>query len=212
MASPRPAQTSISALLEPPDVGDDVDRVGQPHDRVADQLTGAVPGDLAAAVDVDDRRAVERPLVRLGALAGRVDRRVLQQQQRVGRLAGDPGGVQLALPRPRLLVGDKAGAHDPQFAHAPSLSRRSGEPPRLQPGLDDGAVRAAFDPVGGGVGTVGHDLDQFGAAVDQPDAVVGGVPVGQRAVGDQPVVQRAALLLGVVVDAVGRRDEGRGRW
>src|SRR3712207_7598361 len=50
-------------LLEPADVGDHVDRVGQRDDGVADQLTGAVPGDLAPAVDVDDRRPVERPLV-----------------------------------------------------------------------------------------------------------------------------------------------------
>ena len=46
-------------LLEPAHVGDDVDGVGQPHDRVADELARAVPGDLAAAVDVDDRGAVE---------------------------------------------------------------------------------------------------------------------------------------------------------
>jgi hypothetical protein len=36
----------------------------QAHDRIADELAGTVPGDLAAAVDVDDGRAVRRPLVR----------------------------------------------------------------------------------------------------------------------------------------------------
>ena len=81
-------------LLDPAHVGDHVDRVGQPHDRVADQLARAVPGDLAAAVDVDHRRAVERPVRRLGALAGRVDARVLQQQHRVGRRAVRDGLVQ----------------------------------------------------------------------------------------------------------------------
>ena len=70
-------------LLEPPHVGDDVDRHRvSAHDRVADELAGAVPGDLAAAVDVDDRGAVGGPLVRLGALAGGVDRGVLEQQRR----------------------------------------------------------------------------------------------------------------------------------
>ena len=59
------------ALLDAPHVVDDVDRVGQLDDRVADELAGAVPGDLAAAVDVDDGGAVERTLVRLGALAER---------------------------------------------------------------------------------------------------------------------------------------------
>ena len=52
-------------LLDAAYVVDDLDVVGQPNDRVADQLAGAVEGDLAAAVDVDDRRAagVQRPLV-----------------------------------------------------------------------------------------------------------------------------------------------------
>ena len=55
--------------LEAAHVRDDVDGLGQAHDRVADELARAVPRDLAAAVDVDDGRAVGRPLVRLGALA-----------------------------------------------------------------------------------------------------------------------------------------------
>src|SRR4051812_10487762 len=49
-------------LLDPAYVTDDVDRVGQPGDWVADELSGAVPGDLAAAVDVDHRSAVGRSL------------------------------------------------------------------------------------------------------------------------------------------------------
>src|SRR6478735_6580449 len=44
-------------------------------------------------------------------------------------------------------------------------------------------------------------LDELGAAVDQADAVVGAVRLGQRAVGDQPVHGGAAGLLGVVVHA-----------
>ena len=74
---PRGGDAEVGAdrdqrLLDPADVVDDLDVVGERDDRVADQLAGAVEGDLAAAVDVDDRRAagVERPLVRVGALAG----------------------------------------------------------------------------------------------------------------------------------------------
>jgi hypothetical protein len=49
--------------LESPHVRDDVDRFAQAHDGIADELAGTVPGDLAAAVDVDDGGAVGRPLV-----------------------------------------------------------------------------------------------------------------------------------------------------
>ena len=46
---------------------DDVDRLGQAHDRVADELARAVPRDLSAAIHVDDGRAVGRALVPRGA-------------------------------------------------------------------------------------------------------------------------------------------------
>src|SRR6185369_15132135 len=76
--------------LDAADVGDHVDRVGQAQDRVADQLPGAVPGDHAAAVDVDDLGAVGGPVPRLGPLSGGVDARMLQQQHGVaGRAVGD---------------------------------------------------------------------------------------------------------------------------
>ena len=73
-------------LLQAADVVDDPERLGQPDQRVADELARAVPGDLAAAVDVDDGGAVEGTFVRLGALARGVDGRVLEQQQGVRRL------------------------------------------------------------------------------------------------------------------------------
>ena len=62
VGSPSSAQTSMSRSSSSTDVGDHVDRLRQPHDRVADELARAVPGDAAAPVDVDDRRAVGRPL------------------------------------------------------------------------------------------------------------------------------------------------------
>ena len=58
---------------------DDVDRLGQTHDRIPDELPRAVPGDLASAIDVDHGRAVGRPFMRLGALARGVDGLVLEQ-------------------------------------------------------------------------------------------------------------------------------------
>jgi hypothetical protein len=70
-------------MLSRPHVRDDVDRFAQAHDGIADELTGTVPGDLAAAVDVDDGGAVGRPLVPRRARARREDGLVLEQQ-RVG--------------------------------------------------------------------------------------------------------------------------------
>jgi hypothetical protein len=49
-----------------------------------------VPGDLATAVGVDDRDVRRWPLVGLGAAAGGVDRRVFEEEQRVGPTV-DPG-------------------------------------------------------------------------------------------------------------------------
>ena len=77
--------------LEPAHVADDVDRVRQAQDGIPDELAGPVPGDLAAAVDVDDGSAVGRALGVLGAFAGRVHGRVLQEDDGVRRLPGDDG-------------------------------------------------------------------------------------------------------------------------
>ena len=56
----RPSASAATiASLDRAQVRDDVD---DPHDRIADELAGAVVGELAAAVDVDDvdpPRAVE---------------------------------------------------------------------------------------------------------------------------------------------------------
>ena len=90
-------------LLEPADVVDDADRLGQPDDRVADQLARAVPGDLAAAVDVDDGRAVQRALVRLGPLAGGVDLACSSSSTQARGCPGDLG-VHDALQVPGALV------------------------------------------------------------------------------------------------------------
>ena len=102
--STRPASTpevgadADQRLLDAAHVRDDVDRAGQPHDRVADELPRAVPGDLAAAVDVDApgcRRSAARAARsgcrrcrRAGApAAARCPARCRRRPRRAGRAA-----------------------------------------------------------------------------------------------------------------------------
>ena len=96
--------------LEPAHVADDVDRLGEAQDRIPDELAGAVPGDLAAAVDVDDGGAVGRPLVGVGALAGGVDGGVLQEEDGVGAFARDDRAMDGALKVETLDVRHGVGA------------------------------------------------------------------------------------------------------
>ena len=110
---PARVQTQLGAhldqrFLKAPNEIHHIQRFGQPDDRIADQLPRAVPGDLAAAVGVDDRRCRPTgPFAAAGAAARGVDRRVLEQQQRVGA-AGDAGVGQLALQLPGAAVVDGA--------------------------------------------------------------------------------------------------------
>ena len=98
-------------LLEPAHVLDHVDRLGQTHDRVAGELPGAVPGDLAAAVDVDDRCAVGGPFRRRRAFAGGEDARVLAEDERVRGGAVDDVPVDATLEFPAVEVGQVRGRH-----------------------------------------------------------------------------------------------------
>jgi hypothetical protein len=82
-----------------------------------------VVGQAAAAVDVDDVDAVlpvpvlaERQLARQRSPPAGVDRRVLEQQQRVGNRARLPCGADVLLQRQRLRVVDDVELADPQFA------------------------------------------------------------------------------------------------
>lgn len=81
-----------------------------------------MPGDLAATVDIDHRRTVHWSLVRLGALACRVDGLVLEQDDRVGFGALGNLSMQSPLLRPRPLVvhriGAEAGLHILDSPHA----------------------------------------------------------------------------------------------
>ena len=92
------------------------------HDRVADQLPGAVVGELAAARrahDVDPALAVERLAERQVALVraapDRVDRRVLEQQHQLRQLTGDDPLAQALLQGRRLAVFDPSEVADPEF-------------------------------------------------------------------------------------------------
>ena len=74
-------------LLDAAHMRDDVEWHGKAHDGVSDELPGAVPGDLAAAVHVDDRCPVEGPIEWFGTSARGVNGLVLEKYQGVGCLA-----------------------------------------------------------------------------------------------------------------------------
>ena len=123
--------------LHAPDVVVDVVAVrAQAHDRVADELAGAVVGDAAAAVGLGDLDSLHpvpvlahRQLVGGRAPALRVDGRVLEQEQHVRDRAGLARGLEALLQRAGFVVGDLPRTHAPQLAHALSLAgaRRGGE-------------------------------------------------------------------------------------
>src|SRR5690606_28712853 len=114
-------------VLEPADVRDDVDGdLRQSDDGIADELARPVPRDLAAAVDVDDRCPVERPLVGLGPLARRIDGTVLEEQHGVLATGGHLR-VHLALLLPGLLVVDEVwGEAEVDETHRSRLVPHSG--------------------------------------------------------------------------------------
>ena len=100
-------------LLQTANVGLNATGTGtQADDRVGDKLAGAVEGDVAAAVYLQQGRAErlggDEETVAVHTAAGGVDRRVLQQEQRVLDLARGAADRQLALQRPGLLVADPA--------------------------------------------------------------------------------------------------------
>ena len=133
---PTVGQADVNAhrdqrLLKAANVFDDVQRLSEPDDRIAHQLPRAVPGDFAAAVHVDDGRAVGGPLVGLRAFPGGVHRRVLQQQQGVVA-TGDPSICELALQLPGGEIVEAAessdvdcGAARPDGGHEGEVTRTS---------------------------------------------------------------------------------------
>jgi hypothetical protein len=97
-----------------------------------------MPGDLAAAVHVDDWRSriAERPVGYRGPLTGCVHRLVLEQQAAVRNLVGYPPGMHAPLQVPGLAVlhRDSAELKVEEVTHFPQFT----------PGIDkDPAVAVA---------------------------------------------------------------------
>src|SRR5919106_1023141 len=116
-------------LLDPTDERNDVDRIRKPDDRIAHDLPRAVPGDLAAAIDVDHGGSgVQKgAFVRLGALARGEHGLMLEQQDRVVDLPSNPCCVHPPLLGSRDLVGNWSLVTDhPKSAHAPKATRWAG--------------------------------------------------------------------------------------
>src|SRR3954467_8420302 len=89
----------------------------------------------------------------------------------------------------------------------PSTRPGSGQSARLDDGLDGHVVGTPLDPVGRLVRPVSDRFHHVRPAVDQPHAVVGGVTRRQDPPGEEPVRERTALILGVVVHTVGGGDQ-----
>ena len=90
------------------------------HDRIADELAGAVVGDASTAVgrnEVDAFRAVEvlgeRQLALGRASPARVNGGMLQQEERVGQLIGLSLLTNLLLEGDRIEVGNRAEVAHP---------------------------------------------------------------------------------------------------
>lgn len=105
-------------VLDPPHVRHDVEGHGQADDGVAHELAGTVPGDLAAAIDIDDGGAVQGALERLRAPAGGVDGGVLEEEERVRSRACDHIGMGTPLEFPPLGVPDGLGS-EPAYGDHP---------------------------------------------------------------------------------------------
>jgi len=101
--------------LQGPYVADDVNGLGQAQDRVHGQLSGPVPGGLAATVHVDHRYVTglddvgAGPLPGVGPPADGVDRFVLHEQKGRGAAPLHDLAVNIPLPLPTLMEGDEPG-------------------------------------------------------------------------------------------------------
>ena len=133
---PRRGDAQVGAranhrLFEQLHVAADVTAVGvEVDDRVADELAGAVVGDVAAAaglVDFEAARAEElgrhEHVIDLGGATQREDRLVLEQEQRVRDLAALPRGLQALLELVRGPVGDATEPMYVERAHERSCGR-----------------------------------------------------------------------------------------
>ena len=135
-------------FLKAPNEIHHIERLGQADDRIADQLAGAVPGDLAAAVGVDDGRAVDRALVRhrcacprctptgARAAAGCPDRR-RPVRRRARAAAARPPGSRRCPAAARRSAWPPTGSMRAMASTVPAscVVRRGGEGQRLADGV-----------------------------------------------------------------------------
>src|ERR1044072_2183770 len=114
--NPDLVQSSDDDLLKTPDVGADGELViGQADNRIGDELAGAVVGDVAAAVGLDDFDAETRKLgIRgdqvsrnAGAAAKGNDLLMLEQKKSLSS-AGQDLGMDRFLDGPGVAIGNQA--------------------------------------------------------------------------------------------------------
>ena len=134
--------------LEAADISPQVERVAQLDDRVGDQLSGSVEGDVAAAIDAVELRADLAQAFGTGqqvglvpAAADGVDREVLDQQQPVPDLPGPSLIRELVLQLPGGGVGDGAKPLDGEQA-AVGQEQRAGIAGRLEGLVATGSCQA----------------------------------------------------------------------
>jgi hypothetical protein len=148
-ARPKVPAVLIRTLLEQAQVGVQVLAGGEIDDRVTDDLPGAVVGDVAAAVGLEDRDAAFRQLglvpdhVLLGTLAHAegVNRIVFREDQRVADPAGVAAGDEFLLSLPGVRITGPAPVEGREGlgggdGHADSVAR-----------VARGASAANFQPV-----------------------------------------------------------------
>ena len=98
------AQHIDEHALEPTHMGDDIDGLDEADDRISHELPGAVPGDLAAAIDVDHGSPVLWALLRFRPLSRGVHRLMLEEDQCIRTCTSDDIGVDTALKIPSVEV------------------------------------------------------------------------------------------------------------
>ncbi len=96
--------------LERAHIADDVDGVWKTKNRIDHELAGAMPGDLATPIDVDDRDVAERALVGEGAFACGVHGIMFKEDHGVWAITGDDGLMDGALKGKALEIRHGVGA------------------------------------------------------------------------------------------------------
>ena len=117
----RRARRRDDRRLQGANVAPQIQRIGQLDDRVGDELTRTVEGDVPASIDADQLGPKRRHSLRgrqevglVAAPADGVDRVVFEEEQAVTDLAASPPVGQIVLELPGGSVGDAAEPLDGQ--------------------------------------------------------------------------------------------------